>query len=54
MFQTKDVEKIEIQILHSLAFSENHAVYMITWKNMVGPDRPQGKCGTYVYVLHAA
>jgi hypothetical protein len=22
-------------------FSENHAVYEVMWKNIVGPDRPQ-------------
>jgi hypothetical protein len=46
------VEKIKTQILRSITFSENRAVYEILWKNMVEPDRPQGQYGTGV--LHAA
>jgi len=37
-FLTKIVEKIKT---HNLYFSKNHAVYEITWKNVVEPDRPQ-------------
>jgi hypothetical protein len=33
IFQTKFVEKIDIHILCSIFFSENHAVYQIMWKN---------------------
>jgi hypothetical protein len=41
MFQTKDAEKIKTNILCSMTFPENHAVYEIMWHNMVEPDRPQ-------------
>jgi hypothetical protein len=51
MLQTKAVEKIKTQILHSITFSENRAVYEMTWKNMVEPHRAQGQYGTYA--LHA-
>ena len=40
------MEKIKTQILRSINFSENRAVYEIMWKNMVEPDRPQGQYGT--------
>jgi hypothetical protein len=41
MFQTKVVEKIKLHILCPIAIFENRAVYEITWKNVVQPDRPQ-------------
>jgi len=42
MLSTKVMEKIKTQILSSVTFiSENRAVYNITRKNMVEPDRPQ-------------
>jgi len=43
MFQIKVVEKIKTHILCSvtLFFSENRVFYEITWKNKVGPGRPQ-------------
>jgi len=43
-FQTKVVEKIKTRILFSIPVPphpENHAVYEVMWKNIVGPDRPQ-------------
>jgi len=40
--QTKVVEKIKTRVLFSIIFfSENLAVYEITWKNMVHPQGPQ-------------
>jgi hypothetical protein len=44
MFQLKVVQKNTTHILDSISFfffSEIHAVYEITWKTLVGPDRPQ-------------
>jgi hypothetical protein len=41
MFQTKIVERVKTSILRSKRFSENRAVYEITWKNTVFPERPQ-------------
>jgi hypothetical protein len=41
MVQTKVVEKIKTNIIYSIAFHEKPAVYAITWKNIVKPDRPQ-------------
>jgi hypothetical protein len=42
MFQANVVEKIKTHILlYSGTILENHAVYEITWKNNVQPDRPQ-------------
>ena len=46
MFQTNIVEKIKIQILHSIAllllfFSRKRAVYEVMRKNIVEPGRPQ-------------
>ena len=41
MFQAKVVEKIKIHVSCSEAFFENDAVYEITWKIIVEPDRPQ-------------
>jgi len=41
MFQAKDVEKIKIPVSCSKIFFESDAVYEITWKNIVEPDRPQ-------------
>jgi len=41
MFQTKVVEKIKTHILCAVIFfSENCAVYEITWENMVKRGRP--------------
>jgi len=41
----KGVEKVKIYILFSVIFFfENLAVYEITWKHMVQPDRLQMKC----------
>ena len=34
----KVVEKIEIYILCSITLSKNHALYAITWENMVERD----------------
>jgi hypothetical protein len=39
MFQTEVIEKIKTNILYSVTFSENRAVYEM-WKNMADPDRP--------------
>jgi len=42
MFQAKVVEKIKTHILCSVTFffsPENHAIYEITWKNIVEPNR---------------
>jgi hypothetical protein len=39
--QTEVVQKFKTQMLCSVTFSENHAVYEIMWKNMVEPDRPE-------------
>jgi hypothetical protein len=36
MFQTKFVEKIKTQILYSVTFSGNRAVYEMTLKNILG------------------
>jgi hypothetical protein len=42
MLQTKHAEKIKTYILCSGNFyPENLDVYVIMWKNMVEPDRPQ-------------
>jgi len=43
MFQTKFVKKIKTHILCSVTFPppENRAVYDITWKNFVEPDKSQ-------------
>jgi hypothetical protein len=35
------VEKIKTHASYSITFFENHAVYMINWKNNVQPGRPQ-------------
>jgi hypothetical protein len=43
LFQTKVVEKIKTHVLCSAIVSENRAVYVIKWKNMVEPGRPQMK-----------
>jgi len=49
MFQTNGVEEIKTQIFCSIPFSKSRAIYEITWKNMVEPDRWQyGAC-----TLHA-
>jgi len=41
IFQPKVVEKIKTHILCPIARFENRAIYEITWKNPVPPDRPQ-------------
>ena len=41
MFQTKVVEKLKIHILCSVPFSEYNAVYQITSKKVVEPERSQ-------------
>jgi len=41
MFETKVVEKIETRFGFSIVFSENHIVYVIMWKNIVEPGRPE-------------
>jgi hypothetical protein len=41
MFQATIVDKTKTHILGSVTFFENRAIYNITWKNMVKPDRPQ-------------
>jgi len=41
MFQTKVVEKLKTHILCSTTFSENRAIYEITWKTVVERGRPQ-------------
>jgi len=39
MFQAKVVEKIKTQILYSVTFSENRAVYEIMRENMIERDK---------------
>jgi hypothetical protein len=39
MFQTNVVEIITTHIFCSLTFFENHAVYVIMWKNIVEQSR---------------
>jgi len=41
MFRTNIVERIKINILHSIFFFENRAFYEIMSKNTVEPCRPQ-------------
>jgi hypothetical protein len=41
MFQTNDVQKIKTNILCSIIFSDNRAVYEIMCKNSAETDRPQ-------------
>jgi len=42
MFKTKVVDNLKTHILCSMSFSlENRAVYGMTWKKFVQPDRPQ-------------
>jgi len=41
MFQTKVVEEIKTQILRSITFFENCAVYATMWKNTVEPGQAQ-------------
>jgi len=43
MLETKFVEKIKILCYITLFFSENRAIYQITWKNMVQPEGPRMK-----------
>jgi hypothetical protein len=41
MFQTKVVEKIQTLILSVITFFKDRAAYVIVWKNIVEPDKPQ-------------
>jgi hypothetical protein len=41
MIQAKVVENIKTQILCSMSFFLNHAVYEIMYKSILEPDRPQ-------------
>jgi hypothetical protein len=41
MFQTKAVDKNQNNILCSIIFIENRAVYEVMWKNTIEPGRPQ-------------
>jgi hypothetical protein len=41
MFKIKVIEKTKTRFIVSNFFPENRAVYEITWKNMVEPERPQ-------------
>ena len=41
MFPTKVAEKIKTRILCPITFPETPAIYEITWKNIVQPDRLQ-------------
>jgi hypothetical protein len=41
MFEAKVVEKIKTDILCSVTFLKNCAVYEIMWKNIVALDRQQ-------------
>jgi len=40
MFKIKVADIIKTHILCSIHFSENSALYKVTWKNMVQQDRP--------------
>jgi hypothetical protein len=41
MFRTKVVYKMKTRLLYSIAFPENRAVFEVTWKNIVVPERPE-------------
>jgi len=41
MFQTKVLEKIKTHILRSETFFNNHGIYEVVWKDIVGLDRQQ-------------
>jgi hypothetical protein len=41
MFQTKVTDEVKRDILYSVTFFEVGAIYVIMWKNIVEPDRPQ-------------
>jgi hypothetical protein len=42
IFHTRVVVKIKTHILYSIMFFlNNHAIYVITWTNMVEADRPK-------------
>ena len=41
MFQTKVTDKVNRDILYSINFFKVGTVYVIMWKNIVEPDRPQ-------------
>jgi hypothetical protein len=41
IFQTKVVQKIKLRILWLISFSENRAVYEVTWKNIVESEGPE-------------
>jgi hypothetical protein len=53
IFQTTVVKKMKTQTLFNNFFSENRAVFEITWKIMVKPDRPQIKIQYGAWALHA-
>jgi hypothetical protein len=40
MFQIKVVEKIKTHILCSVTFFDGRSVYVMTWTNIIKPDRP--------------
>jgi len=41
MFQTKVLDKIKTHILCSITPPENHTIYEMIWKIIVGPGRQQ-------------
>jgi len=41
MFQTKVLQEIKTRFISSIKFSEDCVFYVIMWKNIVEPDRPQ-------------
>ena len=53
IFQTKFVEKIKTHIFLSsnFFFFENHALYVITSKDIVQPDRPEMTICRYVHCV---
>ena len=53
MFQTKVVEKIKTLLMPNNIFFETLAVYEVTWKNIVKPDRPQMTIKHGACALHA-
>jgi len=53
MFQTKVTDKVKRDILYSITFCEVGAIYVIMWKNIVEPDRPQVTIYYGVCALHA-
>ena len=53
MFQIKFVEKIETYFTLSNLFSENRALYEITYKNMMEQEGTQMTSQYGAYALHA-